>query len=206
MLSWKGVMWLVLAAIHLAIVVRAVLLQGREAYARAAWVLLLLALPGIATILYLLFGEPWVSYAFRRRARDAYEALLPFAPQATGRLPTFDNPFRTCEAAARWQASNGNAAQVAPDADAAIDRIVADVEAATRTVHLSFYIWLADHNGLKVVDAVCRAARRGITCRIVADSIGSRELIHSRHWSIGARCARQERGFAPRCRHRSALA
>ena len=47
------------------------MLDGREAYARAAWLLLLLALPGVATILYLLFGEPWISAALRRRAREA---------------------------------------------------------------------------------------------------------------------------------------
>ena len=78
--------------------------------------------------------------------------------------------------------SIGNTAQIAPGADAAIEMVVADIDAATRTVHLSFYIWLADRNGSKVVDAVCRAAGRGITCRIVADAIGSRELIRSRYW------------------------
>ncbi|WP_181406152.1 PLDc N-terminal domain-containing protein, partial [Brucella melitensis] len=63
--------WLMLAAAHLGVIFRAILLDGRDAYARAAWLLLLLALPGIGTILYLLFGEPWISAAFRRRARDA---------------------------------------------------------------------------------------------------------------------------------------
>jgi len=184
MLSLKGAMWLVLAAIHLAVIVRAVLLDGREAYARAAWLLLLLAFPGVATILYLLFGEPWVSAAFHRRAREAYDALLPYAPPPSEHVPSAEtrNPFRTCEAAARWPTSIGNTARVAPGADAAIEAIVADIDGATRTVHLSFYIWLGDRNGSMVVDAVCRAARRGITCRIVADVIGSRELIRSRQW------------------------
>jgi cardiolipin synthase len=184
MLSLKGAMWLVLAAIHLAVIVRAVLLDGREAYARAAWLLLLLALPGVATILYLLFGEPWISTAFHRRTREAYEALLPYAPPPSRRSSSAEtqNPLRTCEAAARWAVSIGNTAQVASGADAAIETIVADIDAATRTVHLSFYIWLGDRNGSKVVDAVRRAAQRGITCRIVADAIGSRELIRSRQW------------------------
>jgi cardiolipin synthase len=177
-------MWLLLAAIHLAVIVRAVLLEGREAYARVAWLLILLALPGVGTILYLLFGEPWISAAFHRRSRDAYEALLPYAPPACGPSLSVEtqNPFRTCEAAARWPVSIGNTAQVAPGADAAIETIVADIDGATRTVHLSFYIWLGDRNGSKVVDAVCRAARRGITCRIVADAIGSRKLIRSHQW------------------------
>ena len=177
--------WLTLAAIHLAVVVRSILLEGREPYARAAWLLLLLALPGIGTILYLLFGEPWISPGFHRKARDAYQALLPYAPPASDAFlsPATQGAFRTCEAASRWPVSTGNTARVAPGADAAIDAIVADIDAATRTVHLSFYIWLGDGNGTKVVEAVCRAAGRGVVCRIVADAIGSRALIRSRHWN-----------------------
>lgn len=176
--------WLMLAAVHLGVIVRAILLDGRDAYARAAWLLLLLALPGVGTILYLLFGEPWISGAFHRRARDAYEALLPYAPRTVSNTlsPTTESAFRTCEAASQWSVSIGNMAEVASGADAAITTIVADIDAATRTVHLSFYIWLGDHNGTKVVDAVCRAARRGIICRIVADAIGSRALIRSHQW------------------------
>ena len=157
--------------------VRAILLEGRESYSRAAWLLLLIALPGLATLLYLLFGEPWVSARFRKTSRDAYEALLAEVDQEEGKglgSPESANAFRTCAAAAHWPASAGNRATVAPEGDAAIDMVVRDIDAATRTVHLSFYIWLGDGNGTKVVEAVCHAARRGVTCRIVADAIGSR--------------------------------
>ena len=49
-------------------------------------------------------------------------------------------------------------------------------------VHLSFYIWLTDNNGLKMVEALKRAAPRGVTCRAFADDLGSRGMIHSQHW------------------------
>ena len=185
MIGLQTALWLLFAAVHLAVVVRAILLEGREPYARAAWLLLLVALPGIATVLYLLFGEPWISTKFRKRGRDAYEALLPFAPSADGTSDVSSeagNAFRTCAAASRWSVALGNTAQVAKDADTAIAMIVADIDAAQHTVHLSFYIWLGDHNGTKVVDAVCRAARRGVTCRIAADAIGSRAMIRSAQW------------------------
>ena len=44
---------------------------------------------------------------------------------------------------------------------AAIDEMVADVEAATDHVHLMFYIWLTDNNDMKMVEALKRAAARG---------------------------------------------
>jgi len=179
--------WLIvaicLAAIHLAVICRAILLEKREPYARAAWLLPLIALPGIATILYLLFGEPWIASRFRERARQTYEDLLPYAPpNAPPPRNIYRNAFRTCEAASRFPACAGNRAKIAPDADTAIEMIVADIDAAKRSVHLSFYIWLTDHNGRKVVEAVCRAAARGVTCRIVADAIGSAAMIRSGQW------------------------
>lgn len=185
MIAAKTAFWLFLAAIHLAVIVRAILLEGRESYSRAAWLLLLIALPGIATVLYLLFGEPWVSARFRKTSRDAYEALLADVDQKEGTAPGSPesaNAFGTCAAAARWPASTGNRAIVAPEGDAAIDIVIADIDAAARTVHLSFYIWLGDGNGTKVVEAVCRAARRGISCRITADAIGSRAMVRSAQW------------------------
>jgi cardiolipin synthase len=49
-------------------------------------------------------------------------------------------------------------------------------------VHLLFYIWLPDNNGLKMVEALKRAAGRGIKCRAMADDLGSRTIIYSQHW------------------------
>lgn len=180
----------VLLAVHIAVILRAVLLEGREPYARAAWLMLLVGLPGIGTVLYLLFGEPWISKGYRRRATRAYEQLLPYAPRSTlpiGERSAVGNAFRTCEAASQWSVASGNRASVAPDSDAAIAMIVADIDAARCSVHLSFYIWLGDHNGTAVAEAVCRAARRGVACRIVADAIGSRALVRSSLWrAMGA--------------------
>ena len=81
MIELRTAIWLIVAALHLAVIVRAILLEGRDAYARAAWLLLLIALPVVGVILYLLFGEPWISNGFRERGRSVYKALLPFAPR-----------------------------------------------------------------------------------------------------------------------------
>lgn len=183
MIEWKTGIALAALALHLSVIARAILVEGREPQARAAWLLLLLALPGVGTVLYLLFGEAWVSRRFRRRVAEAGDRLAAFAPQAdpTGIAP-FDTAFATCAAAAGWPVAGGNAARVAPDSDAAIDMMVADIDAARDAVHISFYIWLNDHNGTRVAEAVCRAARRGVACRVAADAVGSRAFIRSAAW------------------------
>ena len=81
-----------------------------------------------------------------------------------------------------------------PDgADATIDAIIADIDAARDHVHLLFYIWLTDHNGRRMAAAIERAAARGVTCRVLVDAVGSRGLIRSPHWqamkNAGARVA-----------------
>ena len=60
--------------------------------------------------------------------------------------------------------------------------MVADIDAAKDHVHVLFYIWLPDHNGRKIVEALKRAAARGVTCRAMADDLGSRTIIRSEHW------------------------
>ena len=51
-----------------------------------------------------------------------------------------------------------------------------------KITYLIFYIWLADNNGLKVVEALKRASARGVVCRAMADGLGSRAMIRSKYW------------------------
>ena len=78
--------------------------------------------------------------------------------------------------------TNGNKALLPADSNVAIDAMVEDIESARETIHLCAYIWLADTNGCKIKDALIRAAGRGVTVRAMADALGSRRLIRSRHW------------------------
>ena len=123
MTKLNAAIWVIIAALHLAVIARAILLAGRDPYARAAWLLLLIALPFVGLILYVLFGEPWTSKRFRQRGRLVYEELLPFAPSPAihsgGEGPNA-NAFRTFEGASRWPTSTGNLARLTPDSDTAI--------------------------------------------------------------------------------------
>ncbi|MEO1204102.1 MAG: cardiolipin synthase, partial [Pseudomonadota bacterium] len=114
--------------------------------------------------------------------------------QASDHLPDRWTPvFRLGETINGFAPVTGNTAELALDSNDAIDRLCADIDAATDHVHLMFYIWLKDNNGLKVVEAVKRAAGRGVTCRVMADDLGSRSMIGSKHWrsmaDAGARVA-----------------
>ena len=91
--------------------------------------------------------------------------------------------FKLGESINGFHPLNGNAAYLLADSNTAIDTMVSDIDSAKDHVHVLFYIWLPDHNGLKIVEALKRASLRGVSCRAMADSMGSRNMIDSLHWS-----------------------
>ena len=90
--------------------------------------------------------------------------------------------FRLGQSISGFDPVAGNKGSLMADSNASIDAMVADIDAATEHVHLLFYIWLPDTNGCKIVEALKRAAARGVICRAMADDLGSRAMIRSPHW------------------------
>jgi cardiolipin synthase len=180
--------WIELHLVVQALVLGRILLrEDREPAVRTAWVVVTLSLPFLGAAIYLMFGEARIARSARRRMRAAIEALPRRAP---GSDPSADwhPPAAYAPAVARAASVNGlpatvgNRLELMASSQAAIDRIIADIDAARRDVHLCFYIWLADETGARVADSVVRAARRGVTCRCLADGLGARHIIASPHW------------------------
>ncbi len=182
---------IVYIVVHLAFLARAVLRPHREPASRIAWVAVMLAFPLGGIFAYLLLGETSIG---RRRATRVRQVLarLPPPDDSPGALSAAEfegvvperhrSLFHSGGSVNGFPACGGNDVRLLADSNAAIDALVADIDAAREHVHLNFYIWLPDNNGLKVVDALCRAAGRGVVCRAMADALGSRILIKSPYW------------------------
>lgn len=184
-----------LIALHMLIqaglIVRALLRPNRDPASRVAWVAVILSLPVAGILAYLLLGETRIG---RHRA-ERLQATLARMPDAGGMAPPGADPapaaipeahrplFQVGRSISGYLPVAGNRATLMPDSDAAIDHLVADIDAATRHVHLLFYIWLPDENGTKVARALARAAARGVTCRAMVDDLGSRGFIKSPLWA-----------------------
>ncbi|MEO7602307.1 MAG: cardiolipin synthase [Sphingomicrobium sp.] len=177
---------ILLIAAELAVLARAILRPNREPAARLAWVLFIIVAPIAGMVIYLLLGEARLSQARRKIAREVDQALPrpPGDKQALTRLSNgrHEAPFALASSINRLDPTAGNAVSLAKDSNDAIALMCADTEAARQTVHASFYIWLADTNGLKVKDAFIRAAKRGVEVRVLADALGSQRFIRSSHW------------------------
>jgi cardiolipin synthase len=185
-MSWQLLGSIALIAAEAAALMRALLRPHRDPAARLAWVIALLLLPVIGILLYLLLGETRISPGRRALGRKV-DTQLPTPPgdkPAARKLISEAHwaPFALAGSVNGLDPTCGNYAHLALDSDAAIDEMIADVDAAERHVHGCFYIWLADHSGLKLKDAFIRASRRGVAVRLLADALGSRQLINSHHW------------------------
>ncbi len=180
-----GLTWAYFAA-QFAVLLRALLKPQREPASRIAWFFAILVLPVVGVVAYLLVGEARVSA--RRRARFAgIEARLPRPggdPEAARALAdgAYAAPFALARAVNGLPPTMGNRATLAADSAAALRGMIADIDAARETVHLCFYIWLADNCGLAFKDALLRAAARGVKVRVLADALGSRAFLRSEHW------------------------
>ena len=177
-------------SLQIAFVVRVLLRPHREPASRIAWVVVVLALPLLGILAYLLFGETNIGRRRVERLRQSIARLPLWADAAAADvMPLQDDLpqrylhlFQAGKAVNGFDPVGGNQAQLMPDSNASIDSIVADINAAKEHVHLLFYIWLTDNNGCKVVEALKRATARGVTCRAMADGLGSRSMIGSKHW------------------------
>ena len=185
--------------IQLALGVRVLLRPHRDPASRIAWLVVIIALPIIGIVAYLLLGEVNIGRRRIERMRTVMAALPDVvktdnAGLATGIPEHYTDLFRVGTSISGFEPVAGNEARLMRDSNATIDAIVADIDAATDHVHLLFYIWLPDDNGCKVVQALKRAAARGVACRAMADDLGSRLMIRSDHWdtmrAAGVRLAR----------------
>jgi cardiolipin synthase len=172
-----------------ATIARILLRPHRDPSSRIAWLVVVALLPVLGILAYLLFGEVNIGRRRVERVRKVLAGLpTEIANKDSGNSAEVavherhENLFRLGQSISGFCPVGGNTALLMADSNAAIDAMVADIDAAQQHVHLLFYIWLPDNNGRKVIDALKRAAARGVACRAMADDLGSRALIRSPHW------------------------
>lgn len=183
---WTGAFLLV----HLGVIARVILRPHRDPASRIAWIVVIIVLPVIGILAYILLGETNIGRKRVNRLR-AVLATMPDLTRVAGmnspnlqpKIPeAYAHLFQLGYSVNGFEPVGGNDASLLPDSNTSIESMVADIDAAQDHVHLIFYIWLPDNNGLKVANALKRAATRGVTCRVMADGLGSRIMIESPYW------------------------
>ncbi len=149
-----------------------------------AWLLLIFAAPILGAILFLLLGSPKLSRWRRDRQRamnerikeqtEDLEQIPALSPVVDPPLPVRYEPFANLIARLTGMpAMAGNTVELLPDYVGAVDRIVQEIDAAKRFVHLEYFMFADDKIGSLVIDALIRARQRGVVCRVLIDHLGN---------------------------------
>ena len=154
--------------------------QRRSASAARTWLLFIFLLPWPGLAIYALVGRIRVP-AFRRKLQDqAAEQIKKAQAQIGAQIvaqPDLPPQLRIIPEQAKrlgmFEPFAGNAFEFLRDYEGSIDRLIQDIDSAKKQVHLLTYIYRADRTGRKVTDALKRAAKRGVVCRVLLDAVGS---------------------------------
>src|SRR5262249_21070210 len=179
----------------LAIAVR-VIMQRPAPGVALAWLLLTASLPFGGAVIYFLIGERRIGARRElgvRRLRAAFESIdelesrQGFADIDWSRHPPAARGLDSLGRRAVGSATlRGSGLQLFADTQETFRAIGRDVEAAKKSLLMEFYIWQEGGAADDLLEAVIRAARRGVSCRLLVDALGARP------WWRGG----QPRGFA----------
>ena len=185
-MSWVLIFALVEWSIRLGMV--AVILRRRFAPSTAmAWLVLILFLPWVGLVIYLLIG---VNHLGKQRARthsrvvtrSRTEHQREWAAQHATRPQIEPQQYNMILQAERISGNpivGGNDAELIPSAQDLCDKVTREIDNAKHHVHLLYYIFSPDSIGHCLGDALIRAHKRGVRCRVLADAAGSRPLFRS---------------------------
>jgi cardiolipin synthase len=159
--------------------------QRRPPSSAMAWLMVIFFLPWLGLVLYLLIGSDHLPRRRIEQHARLVKELLALRQRFDGH-PSIEHPGLAPESRAAVTLAEklghmpilgGNDVELMTRTEDVVDRLVADVDAAEHHVHLLFYIYADDETGRRVAEALARAVERGVTCRVLVDSVGSNGML-----------------------------
>lgn len=167
----------VIRVVMLVVIVR----QRRSPAGALSWLMVIFFLPWAGLVAYWLIGR----HRLPRKRMEQHGRMLRHLDGLGSRLG--DHPQTThpavdasvlpavhlAERLGHMPILGGNATEMITSTPEFAERLVAEIDAAERHVHLIYYIYADDDTGRQIAEAAIRAARRGVSCRLLADAVGS---------------------------------
>lgn len=160
-----------------------------------AWLFLIFGLPMVGVALYVLFGD----HRLDGRRMKMGERLRAFfmqvfrvndatPPPDIASIPRYAALSRSIQADTGFPILSGLSPTFFAEAGDLYAAMQADIDAASESICLEFYILDPAGRVSDVLAAVERAAQRGVNCKILADDFGSKPFFRS-HWPKRLRIA-----------------
>ena len=179
-----------LTPVHAAIVISffiRLIWERRPVAVAFAWLLIVILLPLIGITLYVLIGERPVGRGLmlkidrmsknyieitdnmRQRFQDDRKQI-PLEGRALSLLAESKNGS---------PAVAGNQIELFTDSLEILQKFIDAINEAKNSLHLEFYIWALGGDADRVGEALIVASKRGVVCRVLVDSLGSKDWLKS---------------------------
>ena len=169
-----GSWWL--GAIVLALDVLAIgraLLRNHGVESTLAWIMAILAFPGVGAAAYLLAADPLVRRPARPRRAAGEAAQAPTPPTGSLAGGAADGLMRIAARLTGMAPTGGNEIAVLAESEDAFRRIAGALAAARRSIWAEYYLVRNDETGHAFLAALAAAAGRGVEVRLLFDAVGS---------------------------------
>lgn len=173
-------------AVRLLLILR-VIMRRLPVQVSLAWLVVLLFAPIVGIFAYVMVGENRLGSRRLRRfealtAGMDHQAIglwLHRSEAWTGSDEHYNQIARYGTAVGGMPPLRGNSLTLISNSEEMLGRLIADIDLAVSHCHLLFYIWQPSGMAERVADALIRAARRGVACRVLVDSVGSKAFLRS---------------------------
>ena len=172
-----------------------ILYKKRNTRAAAGWLGLVWFAPVLGACLYWIFGINRIERRAKVRLADKQTISLPnkeaaispkFIEQAYGRLE--DNGLvqlsRMTEKLTRQPLVQGNTVTPLINGDRAYPLMLSSIESAEKSITLCSYIFDNDKWGARFMAALCEAHGRGVSVKVLVDSVGARYSFPPITWGL----------------------
>ncbi len=147
-----------------------------------AWLVVILFLPILGSAIYLFFGESRLPEKRIRKSQTARKHYHHWLQTLSTRSPVnwkslspeLEKIHQTAINLVGLPAMANNKLELLQEPEEILSKIEADINNAKSTCHLQFYIWQEGGLVENITESLIRAAKRGVTCRLLLDAIGSR--------------------------------
>lgn len=155
---------------------------------RVTWFLIIIITPFLGITLYILFGEIKLGKQIKHLNMQIWKRLKQkeahlsnsFANIENDIKKPYQNLFHCGSSINGFNPLKGNTAVLMENAQSSIDSIIKDIDTAKSFIHVMYYIWLDDNTGRNITEALKRAVKRGVQCKIMVDGLGSRQFLKTK--------------------------
>lgn len=153
----------------------------RSPQAAKSWLILILFIPWPGLLVYWLVGRlklpKWRHEQFARVPQVLGDTLKVMREKMTPFVADTAAPWREATHLARslgyFRPMTSNSAETLTDYDEGLRKLRDDIDNARQHVHLLFYIFAYDKATVPIIEALERAVKRGVKCRVLYDAVGS---------------------------------